>query len=63
MAKTIVPTDSQLMKMPKARAAEYELSDKETKTLRTRLYAINKDGICRFRIFRDGNILVVWRFK
>lgn len=60
---TIIPTDSQFMKMRKAHAMELELTDKETQQVRNRLYAINKDGICRFRTFRDGNILVIWRFK
>lgn len=60
---TTVPTDSGFMKMRKAAAMELELNEKETQQVRSRLYAINKDGICRFRTFRDGNILVVWRFK
>lgn len=62
MRKT-VPTEAAFMSMRRAYALELELNEKEVQQLRSRLYAINKDGIRRFRTFRDGNILVVWRFK
>lgn len=50
-------------RLPVARSGEYELSEKETRTLRSRLYAINKDGIRKYRTMRDGPLVIVWRLK
>ena len=58
-----MPTEAQLASIPRAHAGEYELTDKEVKTLRSRIYAINKDGICGYRTLRQGPYLMVWRVK
>jgi hypothetical protein len=56
-----IPTIEELANLPLSRAGEYELSDKETQTLRSRLYAINKDGIRRYRTMRQAPYTMVWR--
>jgi hypothetical protein len=58
-----MPTEAELAAIERADCGEYELSDKETKLLRSRIYAINKDGICKYRTIRDGTLLMVWRIK
>jgi hypothetical protein len=58
-----MPTDDQINSIPLAITTEFELSDRETRTLRQRLYAINKDHIRRYRTLREGTILMVWRIK
>lgn len=45
----------------KANTLELELNDKETRTLRARLYAINKDGIRKYRTIRERGMLAIWR--
>ena len=45
----------------KANTLELELNEKETRTLRSRLYAINKDGIRKYRTIRERGMLVIWR--
>jgi hypothetical protein len=42
---------------------EFELSDKELRKLRSHLYAVNRDGIRRYRTLREGPIVLVWRIK
>lgn len=59
----MIPSLSVLDSMQVAKTYEYEMDDKEAKTFRARLYAINKDGIRRYRTMRDGPYLVVWRMK
>lgn len=59
----MIPSQAQIDAIPKARCGEFELSDKECQTLRSRLYSINKDGFRRYRTMRDGPYLVVWRMK
>lgn len=59
----MIPSLAQIDSIPLAKAGEYELPDKEARTLRSRLYSINKDGIRRFRTMRDGPYIVVWRLK
>lgn len=58
-----IPTRAIIDQIPLAKAGEYELSEREARTLRTRLYAINKDGIRRYRTVRDGPHILVWRIK
>lgn len=62
---TVMPTDRDIMKIPKARAGEYELTDKETKRLRSQIYSINKHNVAgfKFRTMREGTLLLVWRIK
>lgn len=59
----MVPTDQQIALIPLARAGEFELSDKEIRLTRQRIYGINKDGIRKYRTIREGPILMVWRIK
>lgn len=42
---------------------EFELNDKELGKLRRHLYAVNRDGIRRYRTLREGRIVLVWRIK
>jgi len=60
-----LPTDSDIFRIPLARAGEYELNDRETKLLRSRVYALNKNNASRWRwrTMREGNLLLVWRIK
>lgn len=60
-----MPTDNDILAIPKARTGEYQLSDKEMKKLRSRIYALNKDNAAgrRWRTMRDGDLLIVWRIK
>ena len=58
-----MPSDSDIKRIPKARAGEYELTDKEVKQLRQRIYSINKDNAAgwKFRTLREGSLLYVWK--
>lgn len=58
-----LPTGAQIDSIPLVDVVEFELSDKETARLRAHLYAINKDGIRRFRTLRENNVVLVWRIK
>lgn len=58
-----MPSNEMILALPIAKSGEYELSEKETRTLRSRLYSINKDGIRRYRTMRDGPYVVVWRLQ
>jgi hypothetical protein len=60
-----IPTEKDIHRIPLARAGEYELTDKETKQLRVRIYSLNKNNAAgrRWRTMRDGNILMVWRIS
>ena len=60
---TKLPTAEELNNIPLVHVAEFELSEKETKTLRRHLYAVNKDGIRRYRTLREFKIVLVWRIK
>lgn len=59
----MIPTQSQIEAIPLSRAGEFELTDKETQTLRRRLYAINRDGIRKYRTQREAPYTMVWRIK
>lgn len=58
-----LPSDTELYAIRVADQGEYELTDKELRTLRSRIYAINRDGICRYRTMREGPYVHVWRIK
>lgn len=60
-----MPSESDILRIPKARCGEYELSDKECQRLRSQIYGINKNNAAgrRYRTMRDGPLLVVWRIK
>jgi hypothetical protein len=42
---------------------EFELSDKELRQMRAHLYAVNRDGIRKYRTMKEGPIVLVWRIK
>lgn len=58
-----LPTMDELASIKLVDITEFELSDKETRQLRTHLYAINRDGIRRYRTLREGPVILVWRIK
>lgn len=60
-----LPTEDAILAIPLARAGEYELSDREIRVLRSRIYALNKNHVhgWRWRTLREGPILLVWRIK
>jgi hypothetical protein len=60
---TKLPTAEELSAIPLVHVAEFELSEKETRQLRAHLYAVNKDGIRRYRTLREFNLVLVWRIK
>lgn len=61
----MMPTEQDLNRIPLSRAGEYELSDTEMKTLRSRIYSLNKNNAAnrRWRTMREGSILMVWRIR
>lgn len=56
-----VPTLSQLEAIPTAAVGQFELTEKETRTLRSRLYSMNKVGWRKYRTMREGELVYVWR--
>lgn len=60
-----LPSEIEITSIPLARAGEYELSDREMKTLRSRIYSLNKHHVhgWRWRTMREGSRLLVWRIK
>jgi hypothetical protein len=58
-----LPTEAQLNEINVVDIHEFELNDSELLTLRRHLYAVNKDGIRRYRTLREGTIVLVWRIK
>lgn len=57
----MVPTLGTIESIPRAACGEYELTGKEAKTLRSRIYALNKDNArgWRWRTMRDGSYIIV----
>jgi hypothetical protein len=59
-----LPDDTDLLNIPLAHTTEYELSDHETKVLRQRIYAINKNNVAfRFRTMREAPMLLVMKIR
>lgn len=60
-----MPTTADLEAIPLARAGEYELTDREVKQLRARIYDLNRTNLAgrRWRTLRDGRLLLVWRIS
>lgn len=60
---TQMPTDADLGLIPLSRAGEFELSDRECKRLRSRIYKLNRHNAAgrRWRTMKNGPILMVWR--
>lgn len=46
-----------------ADCGEFEVSDREARSIRAFLYSINKDQIRRYRTLREGPYLRIWRIK
>lgn len=63
MAQKNLPSDDDLLRIPRAMAGEYDLSDRETQTLRRRIYSLNRGNAAgwRWRTMRENGILLVWR--
>lgn len=61
--KKEMPTDGDLMLIPLSRGGEYELSDKECRRLRSRIYKLNATSSVgwRWRTMKNGPVLTVWR--
>lgn len=58
-----LPSHDQLALIPLSVGAEFELSEKEVSTLRRHIYAINRDGIRRYRTLRNPPYVMVWRIR
>lgn len=58
---TRLPSEQELASIPAAIGAEFDLSEKEIRTLRSHIYKINHDGIRRYRTMREGSLVLVWR--
>jgi len=58
-------SEHDIMSIPLARAGEYELSDVETRRLRSFVYSLNRNNAAgrRWRTLRDGKLLLVWRIR
>lgn len=60
---TRLPSEAELNAIRLVEITEFELSEKETGQLRRHLYAVNRDGIRRYRTLREGPFVLVWRIK
>ena len=58
-----LPSEEEISNIPLVHVAEFELPEDEVRTLRRHLYAVNKDGIRRFRTLREASLVLVWRIK
>lgn len=60
-----LPTDDDILTIPKAAAGEYDLNEREVKLLRSRIYALNKNNAAgwRWRTMREKGLLLVWRIQ
>lgn len=62
--KKVMPTEADLLAMPLAATNEYELSDLETKQLRTRVYALNKENASfKWRTMREAPYTILWKLR
>lgn len=63
-ASNKLPTEAELLAIPLAATGEYELTDKETKQLRSRIYALNKNNATfRWRTMRDAPYVILWKLR
>jgi hypothetical protein len=64
-ASAIPGTMNSIMGLPRAAQGEYEVSDREARIIRSRIYECNKEHPrgYKFRTLREGNLLLVWRIK
>lgn len=58
-----MPTTEEILGIAKAASGEYELSDRECKLVRQRIYKLNKDNAAgwKWRTMREAPYLLVWR--
>jgi hypothetical protein len=63
-SKKGIPTESELLAIPLAATGEYEISDLETKRLRVRVYALNKNNASfRWRTMREAPYTILWKLR
>lgn len=60
-----IPSMGVIQSIPRAQCGEFELSDRELKTLRSRIYSLNRNNAAgwRWRTMREGPLVMVWRIK
>ena len=58
-----LPSNSEIDAIPVSLGVEFELNDKEMAQLRRHLYAVNRDGIRRYRTAKVDRLLMVWRIE
>lgn len=60
-----LPSEDDILRIPRAMAGEYDLSERETKVLRSRIYALNRNNAAgwRWRTMREKGLLLVWRIQ
>lgn len=65
LLKNLAASEEGLNMIPLSRGGEYELSEREMKVFRSRIYSLNKNNAAgrRWRTMRDGAILIVWRIS
>lgn len=58
-----IPSNNDLLNISLSKATEYEVNMKECKTIRGRIYSINKNNVAnrRYRTLYEHGILMVWR--
>lgn len=65
MAARYIPSNNDLLNISLSKATEYEVNMKECKTIRGRIYSINKNNVAnrRYRTLYEHGILMVWRIS
>lgn len=63
VAQRTIPSNNDLLNISLSKATEYEVNLKECKTIRGRIYSLNKNNAAgrRYRTLYEGGILMVWR--
>lgn len=63
VAQRTIPTDHDLLNISLSKATEYEVNERECRTIRSRIYSINKNNAAgrRYRTLYEFGILMVWR--
>lgn len=65
MTARYIPSNNDLLNISLSKATEYEVNMKECKTIRSRIYSINKNNAAnrRYRTLYERGILMVWRIS
>jgi len=59
-----MPSLEQLLNIKLADTHEFELTDKETKATRARIYALNRENDAyRWRTIREFPLLLIWKLR